>query len=279
MFICELYTTVEEREKLWQERDVRAEKYKGIKRRTKQSDRNKQRIPNEVFEDGLTKSLANNRNDYQKTEKVIRRYKAQDALLFLMAERWLTTNMENFAGKKFKLKNIMPDSDNGILSEVMPIDFKFYMNKKWYTFHSDAMKIKNYGDFYTLIHDKRLSSLLELVDSATIEKESIETEFENYDDSRYEVVKLVFDFEKLVYEKYPDMKNYPVEKDKFDFGDLLEELVTRGKFTKNDTWVLSQIRNAFGHNSYPKTGAVKIKVLPEIAQHLINVFESRAKIE
>lgn len=277
--LCEQYTTVEEREKLWQERAERAEKYKDIKRRAKQSDRNKQRIPNKEFENGLTKILANNRNDYQKTEKVIRRYKVQDALLFLMAEHWLTLNIENFAGKQFKLKNIMPDSDNGILSEVMPIDFRFYMNNTWYTIHSDAMKIKNYGDFYTLIHDKRLSSLLELVGSATIEKESIETEFENYDDSRYEVVKLVFDLEKLVYEKYPDMKNYPVEKDKFNFGVLLNELVTRGEFTQNDTWVLSQIRNAFSHNSYPKTGVVKIKVLPEIARHLINVFESRAKIE
>lgn len=274
--LCEQYTTVEEREELWQERGKRTEKYKDMKRRAKQSDRNKQRISNEEFEDGLTKSLANNRNDYQKTEKIIRRYKVQDALLFLMAEHWLTTNMGNFAGKRFKLKGIMPDSDKGILSEVMPIDFRFYMNNKWYTIHSDAMKIKNYGDFYALIHDKRLSSLLELVDSATIEKESIETEFENYDDSRYDVVKLVFDFEKLVYEKYPDMKNYSVEREKFGFGALLTELVERGEFTQNDTWVLSQIRNAFGHNGYPKTGVVKIKVLPEIARHLINVFERMA---
>ncbi len=274
--LCEQYTTVEEREKMWQERGKLAEKYKDMKLRAKQSDRNKQRIPNKEFEDGLTKSLASNRNDYQKTEKIIRRYKVQDALLFLMAEQGLT---DSIVGKKFKLKGIMPDSDNGILSEVMPIDFRFYINNKCYTIHSDAMKIKNYGDFYALVHDKRLSSLLELVDSATIEKESIETEFENYDDSRYKVIKLVLDLEKLVYKKYPDMKNYPVEREKFGFGALLTELVERKEFTQEDTLVLSQIRNAFGHNGYPKEGVVEIKVLPEIARHLIDIFGSRAKIK
>lgn len=278
--LCEQYTTVEEREKLWQERASRAEDYKSMKRRAKRNDRNKRSISDEEYEEGLAMGLANTRNDYQKTEKMIRRYKVQDALLFLMAKKILSdSDMVDFEGQRFKLKDITPDSDKGVLSEIMPMNFKFDKNGRTYTIHSSGMKIKNYGDFYALAHDKRMSSLLELVESATIEKEDIEEELGNYDDSRPKVVKLVFDFEKLAYEKYPEMKNYPLEREKFDFGALLQELVKRNEFERNDTWVLSQIRNAFEHNGYPKKGVVRITTLPEIAKHLIDVFGGRARME
>lgn len=276
--LCEQYTTVEEREKLWQERAQRAEEYKNMARRAKQNDRNKRRVSDAEFEEGLAKGLTNRRNDYQKTEKMIRRYKVQDALLFLMAKETLS-GMCDFEGKKFRLKDIMPDSDKGVLSEIMPMDFKFEKNGRTYTIHSSGMKIKNYGDFYALAHDKRISSLLELVESVTIEKEDIEEELGNYDDSRPKVVKLVFDFEKLAYEKYPEMKNYPLEREKFDFRALLQELVKRNEFEQNDTLVLSQIRNAFEHNGYPKKGVVEVKVLPEIAKSLIDVFGNRSMME
>lgn len=276
--ICEQYTTVEEREKLWQERSALVEDYKNMARRAKQNDRNKRSVSDAEFEEGLAKGLTNRRNDYQKAEKMIRRYKVQDALLFLMAKKTLS-GMCDFEGKKFMLKDIMPDSDKGVLSEIIPMDFKFEKNGRTYTIHSSGMKIKNYGDFYALAHDKRISSLLELVESATIEKEDIEEELGNYDDSRPKVVKLVFDFEKLAYEKYPEMKSYPTERAKFDFGALLQELVSRGEFSQNDTWVLSQIRNSFEHNGYPKKGVVKVKMLPEIAKSLIDVFGSRSMKE
>lgn len=296
--LCEQYTTVEERKKLWSERDAMAENYckmarlaKQPARRAKQTGRNKRMMSDDEFEEILKKRLANSRNDYQKSEKIIRRYKVQDALLFLLAKDGLA-GMVDFESNDFKLKDIMPDNDRGILSKIVAIDFKLERDGKTYIIHSDGMKIKNYGDFYALAHDKRLTSLLDLValenkdknTSVTVNKESIEKEFERYDDSRPEVVKLVFDFEKLAYEKYPEMKAYPAlyheRGENFGFSALLSELIERKAMKEDNKEVLRQIRNAFEHNVYPKSekSIVEITVLPEIAVHLVRMFDCNAKI-
>lgn len=284
--LCEQYTTVEEREKLWQERVSRAEDYKSMMRHAKRNDRNKCSISDEEYEDGLAKGLANMRNDYQKTEKMIRRYKVQDALLFLMAKETLTgMSMVDFDGKKYRLKDIMPDSDKGVLSEIMPMEFKFEKKGKTYTIKSSGMKIKNYSDFYALLYDKRLSPLLELVNSDMVKKDDVDKEFERYDDYRPEVVKLILDFEKLVYEKYPEMKDLPREykakRKTFKFKNLLDKLIEYGEFTEVEKEVLREIRNAFDHNSYPEpdSGIVKITTLPEIAKHMVELFGDNARIE
>ena len=61
--------------------------------------------------------------------------------------------------------------------------------------------------------------------------------------------------------------------DHFDFGKILQELFNKEKLSEEDTWVMSQIRNAFSHNSYPKGGVIRITTLPEIAKQLIVLFQ------
>lgn len=61
--------------------------------------------------------------------------------------------------------------------------------------------------------------------------------------------------------------------DHFDFGKILQELFKREKLSEEDTWIMSQIRNAFNHNSYPKEGVIRINTLPEIAKQLIVLFQ------
>jgi hypothetical protein len=270
--LCVQYLDTTERENLWNQREARCEKYSSWARKKKDADRNMTKISSSEFEEILKKRLSNCRNDFQKGEKTIRRYRVQDALLFLMAKDTLTKHLE-FAGKEFRLKDIMPDAETGILSEIMPIDFIFEKNGKKYTIHSDGMKIKNYGDFFSLVHDKRLVSLLPLVKNATIDKTELEHELSNYDDCRPVVIKLILDFEKLTYNKYPDILNMAKSEEHFDFGRLLEELVSKNKVSKEDTWTISQIRIAFSHNIYPKEGVIRIKTLPEIAKQLIVLFQ------
>lgn len=270
--LCVQYLDTTERENLWNQREARCENYSSWARRKKDADRNMSKISSSEFEEILKKRLSNCRNDFQKGEKTIRRYRIQDALLFLMAKDTLTQHLD-FAGKEFLLMDIMPDTDKGILSEIMPIDFKFEKNGKTYTIHSAEMKIKNYGDFFSLIHDRRLSTLLPLVTDATIDKTDLEQEFSNYDSCRPVVVKLILDFEKFVYNKFPDMLALAKREDHFDFGKILQELFKREKLSEEDTWVMSQIRNAFNHNSYPKEGVIRINTLPEIAKQLIVLFQ------
>lgn len=276
--LCKQFTTTAEREEMWKEREEKWNKYKAWAVKKKQSDRNLSRMSDAEFEDILGKRLSSCRNDYQKSEKMIRRYRVQDALLFLMAESMITEHVD-FKGKNFKLKDIMPDAGKGILSEIMPMDFIFY-NKygKRYTIHSNGMKIKNYGDFFVLVNDKRLEPLFNILAEVTIDKEEVEDEFDNYDTCRPTVVKLVFDFEKLAFEKYPELQQRVDDRDWIDFSAILNLLKSNEDLSEGDSTVLRQIRNAFEHNAYPnKKEVVKIKTLPEIAKHLVELFGQHAK--
>ena len=236
--------------------------------------RNQSGNPDEI----IAKRLSASRNDYQKSEKNIRRYKVQDALLFMLVCDTLKA-MGSISTQNFKLKDIMPNAEKGILSKSIPMDFTFEKEGKTYTIHSDNLKLKNYGDFFAIARDKRFIPLLNILNSNVVNKDDVSEEFNNYDDVRPNLVKLVIDFEKMAYKRYPELKNKIVTHEHFDFSVLLNELIAKGNLTENDTYILSQIRNAFSHNSYPYKGVIRINTLPEIAEHLIELFGEYAEKE
>ncbi len=271
------YTTIAERDCLWKNRTEAIEEYRKWAIKKKRQDRMTQKISDADFEEILDRRLSNTRNEYQKTEKMIRRYKVQDALLFLMAKDTMTKNID-FGGKGFKLKEIAPEAEKGILSEVMPMDFFFEKDGKRYTIHSNGMKIKNYGDFYRLVHDRRLGSLLKILSTVTIEKEDLDNEFRNYDTCRPQIAKIVIDFEKMETTRNDNLKERANNGERIDFGIILKELNNSGAFTDKDTRILSQVRNAFEHNGYPRdVSIVNTTTLPEIAESLITAFEEKVK--
>lgn len=265
------YTTTSQREELWENRMDGIERYKQWSETKRITDRNLMKLPKDEYEASIAKRISNCRNEYQHSEKHIRRYKVQDALMFLLAKDTLTQNVK-FSAEDFKLKDIMPDSDKGILSESMPIEFTFERKGVSYTIKSKSLKLKNYGDFFALAHDKRITSLLEILPTKTIDKDEIVEEFDNYDTNRPEVVRLVLDLEKYVYDKYPDIKKRALTEFHFDFLALLKELLQKGDLAYNESVVLQKIRNSFSHNSYPESKIIEIKTLPDVANHLIERF-------
>lgn len=271
------YTETHKREELWEVRSERMEFYKKWALKKKATDRNSMRMSDAEFSAILEKRLHACRNEFQKNEKMIRRFKVQDIMLFLMANDKLKERLE-FKAKEFKLCDISPEADRGIMSEIMPIDFVFEKNGKKYTVHSDGMKLKNYGEFFSLANDKRFISLLNIISAIRVNKEEIEEEFDNYDTCRPNVVKLVLEFEKSAFEKYPEMKELVTAENHFDFKNILKQLEDRGQLNETEARILSQIRNAFGHNQYPKqTQIVEIRTLPKVAIHLKELFERYSK--
>lgn len=268
------FTTVDERETIWKERDKRTQAYISWKQQHSTKS-NKQNIAGAE----LASRVVACRNDYQKTEKLIRRYKAQDALLFMLAERTLRQN-SNIKASEFQLKHINPNSEKGILSESMPMDFVFEKAGTRYTIHSGCIKIKNIGDFYSIAHDKRLVNLLRILSTDTIEKDKVEQEFGNYDNCRCETVKSIFEFEKEAYEKYPEFEQLMNLADHFDFKELLSKLVDKGAIDNERKEILRLIRNAFCHSTYPNdTNIIEHKVLPAVAINLTRKFNMNKKIE
>lgn len=281
-----VYTQMGEREGLWQERSGLEEKYAKIRLR----DLARKGLDKDEANERIKTGLGNRKKEYQKAEKVIRRYKVQDALLFMLAKDTLFKPVE-VDDERFKLKDIMPDGEKGILSEVVPMDFRFmvpvrekgcwevqYMSA---TLHSDEMKIKNFGDFFALARDKRMKTLLPLV-GYEVQKKDIEDEFDKYDDCRPELVAMVFDFERWAYETYPELKGLVTDNENHGslFSVLLGQLQNMNELTSEEKYALTGIRNAFCHNSYPTdSNMVEVKELPKIAEHLKELFKDYIGLE
>ena len=74
------------------------------------------------------------------------------------------------------------------------------------------------------------------------------------------------------------MKELVTAENHFDFKNILKQLEDRGQLNETEARILSQIRNAFGHNQYPKqTQIVEIRTLPKVAIHLKELFERYSK--
>lgn len=281
-----VYTQMGEREGLWQERSGLEEKYAKIRLR----DLGRKGLDKDEANERIKTGLGNRKKEYQKAEKVIRRYKVQDALLFMLANETLFRSVNVDKGR-YKLKDVMPDGEKGILSEVVPMDFCFEREfrsgnsatrKLMGTIHSDNMKIKNYGDFFALANDKRMVTLLPLVGEQCLVKEEVKEEFDKYDDCRPEMISMVFDFEQWAYGTYPELKELVSNKTIKGrlFSNLLQKLLDRGELTDEEKYALVGIRNAFLHNSYPKDGGVvKVRTLPDIAKSLKDVFKEYIRLE
>lgn len=281
-----VYTQMGEREGLWQERSGLEEKYAKIRLR----DLGRKGLDKDEANERIKTGLGNRKKEYQKAEKVIRRYKVQDALLFMLAKNTLFNSVE-VDDERFKLKDIMPDGEKGILSEVVPMDFRFmvpvrekgcwevqYMSA---TLHSDEMKIKNFGDFFALARDKRMKTLLPLV-GYEVQKKDVEDEFDKYDDCRPELVAMVFDFERWAYETYPELKGLVTDNENHGslFSVLLGQLQNMNELTSEEKYALTGIRNAFCHNSYPTdSNMVEVKELPKIAEYLKELFKDYIGLE
>lgn len=272
------FTSVEERECLWKERGTRTEQYRKQASNKIRSNRQMRNASFEEIETILDKRLSNSRNEYQKSEKMIRRYRVQDALLFLLAKKTLT-ELADFDGERFKLEEIMPDAEKGILSEIMPMSFTFEKGGKKYTITSGGMKLKNYGDFFVLASDKRIGNLLELVGSDIVSKEDIMEEFKKYDQCRPEIASIVFNLEKCAFDTYPELPARVERKEKVDFWCILDVLLNKKDINNEQSYILRKIRNAIDHNNYPDKGLVEIKALPEIAMSIKKTFGEYAMMK
>lgn len=274
------WTTTDEREALWRDREKQIKRYSSWADSQLAASPQGRGLNAQERDTIIARRIVNSRNEYQKNEKVIRRYKVQDALLFLMTCDTLT-QFADFNGHQFKLRDIMPDAAKGILSEAMPIDFKFTKNGTTYIIHADEMKLKNYGDFFVLANDKRLEKLLKLVGRQRVEKSELDAELKRYDVCRPEVVRMVFDLEKMAFDLFPQLAERVKaggESGKIGFKDILEVLLKEGKIKERQKEVLRLIRNSFDHNNYPSSGVVEVVTLPDIANNMKELFGQYAHV-
>lgn len=236
--------------------------------------------------------LVNARNEYDDSERTLRRLKVQDMLMFLVARETLNLPKD----KVFRLKNLsLADGTKNILSSTVD---EFSMDIVWTEKDGNAkvartasvkennVVIKNYGRMFKLLHDDRVKTLLPHIhDSAIsdkvhndrilvkenkvfIDKSLLDDELMHYDGHRHEVCEKVLRFEAAVIKKYG-------LKGRIDFKAALEALTSRSLIDERDARVLTAIRNAYNHNKYPVKGAdvkVAVESLPKLTEDLLRIF-------
>lgn len=111
--------------------------------------------------EALKRRLTHMISDVKDNERTVRRYKTQDMILFLMASQLLgeAVRLEKIDRlDKFKLSAVC---NAGFLNQTMDFEFPVQMEGNVIYIRQDNMSLKNYGEFYQLLSDDRLPSLLE----------------------------------------------------------------------------------------------------------------------
>ncbi len=224
--------------------------------------------------DAMHRKLIRMIGDVKDNEKAIRRYKAQDMVMFLMAERLMeeseaTGNVSK--SDKFKLENVCRAD---FLSQTVNFEFPFIVGKDTVKITQEVISLKNLGEFYQLLSDERLPSLLErLLEIKKKEQQEpnfgyseLMGELASYDIHRSRIFKAIHQLEKYVvsnseFKKFlnnPDDKRFFIRDDKTqdpkrnNFRSLLE-LLEEGNIhalSEGERELIISIRNAFSHNHY-----------------------------
>lgn len=205
-------------------------------------------------------------NDVKDNERAIRRYKTQDMILFLIVGKLMEDTAKN---DSFKLSNVCTDS---FLSRTVNFEFPMAVNGRTVYISQNDMSLKNYGEFYQLLSDERMPSLLKKLAAAhdseskmVVDYSKLMGELTSYDLHRTSIFKAVHQLEELVvsdprfkFLDEPDNERFYINNDKSKmakrnhFKSLLQLLADSdlGALAEDERDLVLSIRNAFSHNHY-----------------------------
>ena len=271
------------------ERDVEKRiKIKHLKDKRANSAREKGKEEREKMLRKLTHSIG----DIRRNERIIRRYKTQDIVLFLMAKKMFSSILSKQNGKAndlFCLKNVC---DDNFLSQTVKFEFPVSVGNYTIKVVQENMALKNYGEFYRFLNDDRLQSLLKQLKGVTeVSHADLTGELANYDQRRSQVFRLMQQLEKIAYEHnslflnneadphfYMDDNNNELPK-RNNFRSLISlfENVDGIQLSSEARERLVEIRNAFCHNNYRINIDDLQKKLPTIAIQVVDRIEKILK--
>lgn len=179
-------------------------------------------------------------------EKAIRRYMVQDTTLFLLARDLIGDK----AGRSVALSTVGPEG-NGILDQKVNVT----TNYNNYLILQEGIKIKDYGEIYKILKDRRTDSMLRFQRKRapeTINLEELKEELVTYNRKRVPVVKTIQYYEKGVYDAHKDQFQSMTER--YGFKEILDADMETPQLTKE---AVRQVRNAFSHNKYPERVVIK----------------------
>lgn len=209
--------------------------------------------------------------EMKNNETLLKRYRVQDIVLFVLAKDILTANQNDVkrveAFRKLKLKDMQTP---GVLDQKISFGVKV-SSKRGYekTIVQEDLKLKNYAQFYRFLNDHRIASLLDLVKDNRISRKLIEEELNGHDTVHLQVIDKVMQFERQFLTKHGE-EEWPREASNLIFWKMLQHE------TQIENNPLGKVRNAFAHAVYPKwrdiSETAKNKDLPEKAKQIGDDF-------
>jgi len=216
---------------------------------------------NKIYDDkGKERVKENYKNrfkDFTDSEKQIRLSKTCDMVLFMLIDeifrkeyvvdngvlnrrQKVTTQSPVEIGSGFKLSEIKPDTDSGILSLQTTVS----LNIQSKTIVKESIKIKNYGDFRGFLKDRRIASLLPYIPDTQVQFEAIQRELEWFERVRIEAFQMIHQFEKRAIKA----KNIKADNGFIKHNQILLSLISE---TDKRFAAINNLRNAFCHSQYP----------------------------
>lgn len=208
------------------------------------------------------------------TETLLKRFKVQDMLLFLIAKHMLLDG-EYYGQDEVQFRAVesiqLHDLKDGqALSQKIRMRIQVQTKNGYQkAIVKDEIKMKDYGRFYQILNDRRLPSLLDLVQGNVVDYDLIEQEFSGYDKVHPKILEYVFDYEK----HYTEDTGNPINPKDPSFAGMVKE---DDRFNDAQKESLKEIRNSFAHSSYPKRRVIQELCqakLPQKAERISDKFQ------
>lgn len=239
--------------------------------------------------------------DIKDNERTLRRYKTQDMVLFLLAEKMFTNiiseQSSEFNWKQMRLSKVCNEA---FLRQTLTFRVPVTVGETTIYVEQENMSLKNYGEFYRFLTDDRLMSLLNNIvetlkpnedGDLVIRHTDLMSELAAYDQYRSTIFMLIQSIENLIITNNavlddPDADGFWVREDlpkRNNFASLLELInqMNNVELTDDERKLLVAIRNAFSHNSYNIDFSLikDVKHLPEVAKGILQHLQSMLGVE
>lgn len=190
-------------------------------------------------------------NEMMDTEKLIRRLATQDTVLFMAASSILKRiwglPVEDNSMKLSEIRDLLDRKLQRVVKTIKfgwkdSTDNSVHLEYKDVSVEVENIPVKDYGDIYKLINDRRVASLVHHLNINSVRANELQKELERYDNRRVGVFKDLFEYENRVLDS---AESVPISPD-FETVQELDSL-----HTPEEKFASKIIRNGFCHNFYP----------------------------
>lgn len=229
----EHFTDTDELSELLKDHSIRGKVFKKIKEQNPQKE-----------DDAIQSKVNRLRNEFQDTEKRIRRYKVQDFLILEMAKRILIgeeANASDSPWHELKLREIGPDNPH-VLDRMVDFSYVLYSyGREPKTISVKNHKLKNLPKLYRMNYDNRMAKLLDLIRDPMVSADNLVAELNRYDLNQEDIFSFISKIEFM-------SPNSSIS----NFNQLVKSINDNHQILDSEMEEnLIDIRNNFCHNSYP----------------------------